>query len=784
MNDNNPSNLPHVAAKNPTKNTPIYITAAVAGAGLIAFIAGRSTAPDRSAAISTPETVVVEKTDAPKAGEAQLIVFVGDATQTAGVTVAPVTLGPASGGIPFNGEVEASPNRVVRVSSVVPGRITRLMVSLGDRVRKGQTLAIIESRAIGEAQSAHQQAVARLQNAQSNLNVVTRQARAGVFARAPLETARKAQVTAAGEVRSAEAALRQAQVAYENVLNVARAGGYASPALEAAEQNQSEASADVSTRETAVRQAQAALQNAESLARVGQFANPALEAARSQSASAEEAERTAEAALENAQAATASAQAELKRRRELAASGAYQSRPLQEARRALVTAQSARASAQSEVATTRANLARAKSLKAEGLMSQRDLEAAQQAFDAATARLETGQSDEETAKEELDRQKRLASSDVAGVAEVQQAQAALALAQADVSTRTAEVARARSSVRLAKVALEREEAIFKEGLSNRRETSAARNALETAQTALVKARESVKVTTAALERERRLFGQKVANRREVSQALARLQTTQSAVKQARQTLAVTDSVLQREQGIYGQNLNNIAQLQTARAQFVSAQSDLRAAQTALSLLKSAPGGRASVPIVAPLGGIVQERPAAQGEVITADTHLMTIADLSIVHVDMFIPEREIRRVRIGLPITAKLDALPGRTFTGRIELVQSQVDEKTRTVETHAEIPNPGDIKPGMFARGRIQTGSGELQVSVPAEAVQDMDGKKVVFLPGAKPNTFEVRDVQADPAEEGRIVIRSGLKPGERIATKGAFMVKAQSMKAALSEE
>ena len=768
------------------KNAALPIVVAVAGAGLVAFVAGRSTAPNPPASVGTNAGATTEaapESEAPSGG-VQTIVFEGSPGQTAGVMLAPVTLAPAASGIPFNGEVEASPNRVVRVSSVVPGRITRLLVSLGDRVQRGQTLAIVESRAIGEAQSAYQQAVARFQNAQSNLNVVTRQARAGVFARAPLEAARKAQVAAAGEARTAGAALRQAQVAYENVLRVVRAGGFASPALEATERNQAEADADVRTRDTAVRQAQAALQNAESLARVGQFANPSLEAARNQAAGAEAAERAAEAALENAQAATASAQAQLKRRRELAASGAYQSRPLQEARRALVTAQSARAAAQSEVATTRANLARARSLKAEGLMSQRDLEAAQQAFDTATARLETGQSDEATAKEELERQQRLATSDVAGVAEVQQAQAALAEAQADVSTRTAEVARARSGGRLAKVALEREEAIFKEGIANRREVSAARNALETAQTALVKARQTQRVTTSALQREQRLFGQKVANRREVSQALALLQTARSQLTQARQTFAVTATVLQREERIYRQNLNNIAQLETARAQFVLAQSDLRAAQTALSLLKSAPGGRASVPIVAPIGGTVQERPAAQGEVITADTHLMTIADLSIVHVDAFIPEREIRRVRVGSPIAATLDALPGRTFAGRIELVQSQVDEKTRTVEAHAEIPNPGDIKPGMFARGRIQTGAGGLQVSVLAEAVQDLDGKKVVFLPGAKANTFVVREVEAATAEGGRIVIKSGLKPGERIVTKGAFMVKAQSMKAALSEE
>ena len=691
---NSPHPTPEPAATRAAKKFPLPLIAAVAGAGLLAFIVGRSTAPAETPPESQPTVEITATESENPTGGPQLIAFEGDAKTTAGVTLAPVALTAGGAGLPFNGEIKASPNRVVRVSSVVPGRITRLLVSLGDRVQRGQTLAIVESRAIGEAQSAYQQAVARFDNAQSNLNVVNKQARAGVFSRAPLEAARRAQVEAQGEAREQETRVRQARVALDNVKRQAR---------------------------------------------IGTFASPALEAARAQSAAATQAVRTAEAALSNARASVESAQQELERRRQLAAGGAYVSRPVEEARRALVAARSSRGAAQSEVATTRANLARARSLAGEGLVSQRDLEAAQQAYDTATARLETAQSDETTQQQELERQQKLAASNVAGTAEVGAAQSALAATQADVRTRTAEVNRARESVRLASVALSREQATF---------------------------------------------GQNIANRREVSQAQSTLETAENALTKARQTLSVVNATYGRERDISRQNLNNIAQVQSAQSTYNAARADLQAARTALSLLKSAPGGRASVPIVAPLGGTVRERPAAQGEVITADTHLMTIADLSVVRVDMFVPEREIGRVSVGSPITATLDALPGRTFAGRIELVQSQVDEKTRTVEAHAEIPNPGDIKPGMFARGRIQTGGGNPQVSVPMEAVQDMNGKKVVFVPTDKANTFAVREVAANAPEGGRVVIKSGLKPGERIVTKGAFMVKAQSMKAALAEE
>ena len=658
-----------------------------------AFVIGRGKNPETKVIVA--ESVTEDSgAEVEEKGDTTLIKFDGDASKSSGVQVTTVALSPAASGIPFNGEIEASPNRVVRVSSVVPGRVTRLLVSLGDNVRQGQTLAVVESRAIGEAQSAHQQATARFQNARSNLNVVLQQARAGVFSRAPLEAARRVVVDASADVREGENAVRTAGVGYSNAMRLARAGSYA---------------------------------------------NPALEASRAQVSSASEAVKTAQAALDQAEASTESAQAELERRRQLAEGGAYVSRPVEEGRRVLVASQSARAAAQSEVATTRVNLARVRSLSGEGLVAKRDLENAQQAFETATAHLETSQADVEAAQSELERQQKLASTNVAGAAEVQAAQGALSRSQAEARSQRAQVQRAGDGLRLARTQLAREQNIFRQNIANRREVSGVQSTLIAARSALLK---------------------------------------------ARQTLALANTAYAREQKIFKQNLNNTSQVQTARSGYVQAQSDLRAARSTLALFKSSPGHSASTPIVAPISGVVQERMVSQGEVLSDDTHLMTIADLSIVHIDAFIPEREIRHVRVGSPISATLDALPGRTFAGRIELIQTQVDEKTRTVEAHAEIPNPGDIKPGMFARGRIQTGTGNLQISVPANAVQDLDGKKVVFLPGAKAHTFVVREVEADAAESGRIVIKSGVKPGERIVTKGAFMVKAQSMKSELAEE
>lgn len=412
------------------------------------------------------------------------------------IETAPVEVAQLATGVSINGQIAPNPDSVVRMASIVPGRVTRLNVKQGDRVRQGQVVAVIQSRAIGEAQSAYAQAAARLQNARSNIRVVESQARAGVFSRAPLETARRAQAEAAGEVRVQGAALSAAQTALDTASRTASAGGYA---------------------------------------------NPALEAARAQSAQATEALRIGQAALSNARASVTGARSELRRREQLAASGAYASRPVEEARRALVAAQSARAAAQSEVATTRANLSRARTLVAEGLVSQRDFEAAQQAFETATARLETAQADERAASQELSRQQKVASSDVNNIAEVSAARSTLAGALADARTREAEVARAQTGIRLAGSALARERRIFGGNIANRREIGTARAQVQSAQANLYKARRALEVANATLAREQSVFRQGLNNTAQVQAARAQSVSAQADANAARDALRLLQS---------------------------------------------------------------------------------------------------------------------------------------------------------------------------------------------------------------------------------------------------
>jgi cobalt-zinc-cadmium efflux system membrane fusion protein len=90
--------------------------------------------------------------------------------------------------------------------------------------------------------------------------------------------------------------------------------------------------------------------------------------------------------------------------------------------------------------------------------------------------------------------------------------------------------------------------------------------------------------------------------------------------------------------------------------------------------------------------------------------------------------------------------------------------------------------KPGLFVRASIGVASQPVAMLLPAEAVQSFDGKQVVFV--EKSGAFEPRQVVVGGKNTTHVEIKSGLKPGERVVIKNAFIVKSQGMKSELGEE
>ena len=124
------------------------------------------------------------------------------------------------------------------------------------------------------------------------------------------------------------------------------------------------------------------------------------------------------------------------------------------------------------------------------------------------------------------------------------------------------------------------------------------------------------------------------------------------------------------------------------------------------------------------------------------------------------------------------------SHTGKVVYVADVVDDQTRTVKVRVEVPNPGrHFKPGMFVTARIATGSaGPAVLMVPKDAVVLLDEGPTVFVEEGE--AFRARAVEVGQEMGGWVPVRKGLQAGERIATAGTFVLKAQLVKAKLGEE
>jgi len=185
--------------------------------------------------------------------------------------------------------------------------------------------------------------------------------------------------------------------------------------------------------------------------------------------------------------------------------------------------------------------------------------------------------------------------------------------------------------------------------------------------------------------------------------------------------------------------------------------------------------RRIVSFLAPVSGIVVEKPVLAGQRIMAGEVLFKIADLSRVWLEGEVFEPDLPAARTGLEVTAEFPALPGEQRTGRITYVYPTLDPETRTGRIRVELPNPALVlKPGMYATIRFRAPVREA-LSVPRSAVLATGERTFVFVTDSD-GMFTPRNVSVGTATDERIEILSGLVPGERVVASGTFLLDAES--------
>jgi membrane fusion protein, heavy metal efflux system len=262
--------------------------------------------------------------------------------------------------------------------------------------------------------------------------------------------------------------------------------------------------------------------------------------------------------------------------------------------------------------------------------------------------------------------------------------------------------------------------------------------------------------------------------------------------QSKTKLALAQSSMDRIKGLVERKIAARKDILQAETDFKTAQTELHTDEERLSLygvatadLKGDSHKRLLLPVRSPIGGIVTEKHAIVGELSDPSKSLYTVADLSNVWVMVDINEKDLAKVRKGQTATVMVGAFPELKLKGRITYIADLVNEATRTVKARIEVANPGrKLKPEMFATVELALAADAPPViAIPEDALQDLDGKKVVFVAEGEAE-FGARQVQAGRTAGGMIEIVSGLKEGDRYAVKGAFILKSELKKGDVVDE
>ncbi len=244
-------------------------------------------------------------------------------------------------------------------------------------------------------------------------------------------------------------------------------------------------------------------------------------------------------------------------------------------------------------------------------------------------------------------------------------------------------------------------------------------------------------------------------------------------------------------------------------------------------LETSEKAQSRLTIFAPMGGTVIEKIAEEGKYVKAGEPIYRIADLSMVWLKLELYPEDAARIRYGQRVEASVTSLPGKVFSGRVAFIDPTVNMKKRTVGVRVEFLNDQrELRPGDYADAKIYLAIGETgevydadlagkwispmhpqiirdvagdcpicgmdlvpttrygysnvpvaqpsSLFIPRSALL-MAGKNSVVYVEEEPGRFEIRPVTLGPILSDIVIILSGLKAGEKVATAGNFLIDSQ---------
>lgn len=265
-------------------------------------------------------------------------------------------------------------------------------------------------------------------------------------------------------------------------------------------------------------------------------------------------------------------------------------------------------------------------------------------------------------------------------------------------------------------------------------------------------------------------------REQINQAQATLDVNKANVAQRENEVQLQQIALERAKTSFEKGLTARQILEDAEARYNASVSALNVAKAQQSQtqfrIDELKITMSNTSVVSPTAGFVSRRMLDQGAFANANTVLLTVVDINTVRLVANLVEKGFKKVVPGVEAKVQVDTFPGEDFTGKVSRVAPVFDPATRTAQMEIEVPNPGfRLKPGMYARVRLTVERRPNALTVPRNAVVDLDGKRGVFL--VNEGVAKFMAVSTGLTDGERMEILSGIDESQRVITTGALAVR-----------
>ena len=254
-------------------------------------------------------------------------------------------------------------------------------------------------------------------------------------------------------------------------------------------------------------------------------------------------------------------------------------------------------------------------------------------------------------------------------------------------------------------------------------------------------------------------GQRVKRGQLLVQLDDALQLAQLQQAQAQAGIARTN--LQRNRELVAQNFVSASVVDQSAAALKVAEAQVALAQAQLTRMR----------VLAPFDGVAGISNINLGDYVKDGADLVNIEDTSSMWVDFRLAERFLGNLKQGQAVEVQIDAIPGKTFAGKIEAIDSLLDTNGRSLLVRARLGNDGgELRSGMFARTRIVFAVRDKALVVPEEALVPQGGKQylVKVIDGPNGKVSQRLEARIGVRLPGKAEILEGVTAGDVVVTAG----------------